>query len=94
MACYRGWVGGWAGGGWGMEGAGGKPEVGQTLHEDTDSSAVCSVSDRKGLNPQDRSRQSLAAVWHQSTSLLVPPTGPTDPVLHYGGLTGSAISLQ
>ena len=28
------------------------------------------------------------------TSLLVPPTGPTDPVLHHGGLTGSAISLQ
>ena len=37
-----------------------------SFHEDTDSSAVCSVSDRKGLNPQDRSRQSLAAVWHQS----------------------------
>ena len=57
MACY-------GGGGWG-EGAGGKPEAGQTPHEDTDSSAVCSVSDRKGPNPQDRSRQSLAAVWHQ-----------------------------
>ena len=49
-----------------MEGAGGKPEADQTFHEDTDSSAVCSVTDRKGLNLQDRSRQSLAAVWHQS----------------------------
>ena len=28
------------------------------------------------------------------TSLLVPSTGPTDPVLHRGGLTGLAISLQ
>ena len=53
-------------GGRGVEEAGGKPEAGQTPHEDTDSSAVCSVSDRKGLKPQDRSRQSLAAVWHQS----------------------------
>ena len=50
----------------GGEGASGKPEAGQTSHEYTDSSAVCSVSDRKGLNPHDRSRQSLAAVWHQS----------------------------
>ena len=51
----------WGGGGGEWEAGGG-----QTFHEDTDSSAVCSVSDRKGLNPQDRSRQSLAAVWHQS----------------------------
>ena len=58
-------MGGREGGG-GVEGAGGKPEAGQTFPVDTDSSAVCSVSDRKGLNPQDRSRQSLAAVWHQS----------------------------
>ena len=28
------------------------------------------------------------------TSLLVPPTGPTDPVMHHDGLTGLAISLQ
>ena len=58
-------VGGWYGGGVGGEGgcvAGGR----LNLHKDTDSSAVSSVSDRKGLNPQDRSRQSLAAVWHQS----------------------------
>ena len=34
--------------------------------------------------------------WQQSGtshSLLVPSTGPTDPVLHYGGLTGSAYSV-
>ena len=35
-------------------------------YKDTDNSAVSSVSDRKGFNPQDRSRQLLAAVWHQS----------------------------
>ena len=63
MACYRsGWavgdgVGG--GGGW-VAGSG------LNLHKDTDSSAVSSVSDRKGLNPQDRSRQSLTAIWYQS----------------------------
>ena len=49
-----------------MEGADGQMEAGQSLHKDTDSNAVSSVSDRKGLNPQDRSRQPLAAVWHQS----------------------------
>ena len=49
-----------------MKGAGGYPEVGQSFHKGTYSNAVSSVSDIKGLNPQDRSRQSLAAVWHQS----------------------------
>ena len=61
---------------------------------DTDSNAVSSVGDRKGLNPQDRSRQSLGSILAPVTSLLVLPTGPTDPVLHHGGLTGSAMSLQ
>ena len=41
-----GWRRGWVGGG-----AGGKPEEGQSLHKDTDSSAVCSVSDINRLNP-------------------------------------------
>ena len=36
--------------GW-VEGAGGKPEAGQSFHKDIDSSAVCSVSDRNRLNP-------------------------------------------
>ena len=65
-------MGGWAGGvGW-VEGAGGlKGRVGSrsrvkaSMRTKT-ARAVCSVNDRKGLNPQDRSRQSLAAVWHQS----------------------------
>ena len=48
------------------EGTGGKPEAGLSFHMQTDSSAVSSVSDRKGLNPLDRSTQSLATVWHQS----------------------------
>ena len=39
---------------------------GNSFHKDTDSNAVSSVSDREGLNAQDRSRQSLAAVWYQS----------------------------
>ena len=65
------------------------------VYKDTDNSAVSKVSDRRGLNPQDRSilivvGSSLAPV----TSLLMPFSGPTDPVVHHGGLTGSAISHQ
>ena len=51
---------------------------------------MSSVRDRKGLNPQHRSRQFLAAV----TSLLMPFTSPTDPVVHHGGLTESVISYH
>ena len=50
-------------------GGGGGRAVGGRLnlpYKDTESSAVSSVSDRKGLNPQDRLRQSSTAVWHQS----------------------------
>ena len=33
----------------------------------TQTAVLClSLGDRKGLNPQDRPRQSLVAVWHQS----------------------------
>ena len=53
------WVGGRVGGGW----VGSRRRV-KGFHKDTDSNAVSSVSDRKRLNPQDRSRWSLAAVWH------------------------------
>ena len=64
MAHYQGWVGG-KGMGW-VVGVGGQPKAGYTFHQDTDSSAVSSVSDRNRLNPQDMSRQSLAAVWYPS----------------------------
>ena len=42
----------------------------------THSNAVSSVSIRKGLNPQDRSRQSLAAVWYQSHPYWCHPLAP------------------
>ena len=45
-------------------------------HKDTDRNAVSSVSDRKGLNPQDRSRQSSTAILEPVTSLLVPSLRP------------------
>ena len=59
---YKG-VGGWEWGGW-VLGVGGKPEVGYTLHWDTGSSAVCSISDKNRHSRQDRPRLLLAAVWY------------------------------
>ena len=56
MTRYRGWVGG----GWGEWVAGG----GLYLPLGTDNSVVSSFSDKNRLNPQSKSRQSLAAVWH------------------------------
>ena len=57
---YKGWVGGVS------DGEVGQPEPGYTSHYDTDSSAVSSISDRNRHNPQDRVRQSLAAIWHHT----------------------------
>ena len=48
--------------------AGGGPNT----HKDTESSAVSSVSDRKGLNPQDRSRQSVGSSLAPVTSFHWP----------------------
>ena len=59
----------------------------------TNSSTVSLVNDRNRLNPQDRSRQVLVSSVAPLTSLLMPFTGLTDPVVHLGGLTGSAKSL-
>ena len=58
-----GWVevaGGWRGR------VGSQRQVKPSIYKDTDSSAVSSVSDRKGLNPQHRLRQLFAALWHLS----------------------------
>ena len=61
---YKG-VGGQEGRGVGwVLGVGGKPEAGYTLHWDTGSSAVCSISDKNRHSRQDRPRRSLAAVWY------------------------------
>ena len=61
---YKG-VGGWdgAGGGRGgreVVGVGGRPNVGYSFYQDTDSGAVFSVRDRNRYNAQDRQRQLLA----------------------------------
>ena len=60
-----GWEGGQVGGGGGRIAEGG---VYLPLDKDTNSSTVSSVSDRNKLNPQDKSRQSLVAVWYHSHS--------------------------
>ena len=63
--------------------------------KDTDSNAVSSVSDRtEGTQSTGQAETVVGNSLALVTSLLVPPTGPTDPVLHHGGLTESAISLQ
>ena len=45
-------------------GEGGQPEAGYTLHEDTGSSAVCSISDKNSHSLQDRPRGQLTVVWY------------------------------
>ena len=80
MACIKGWVGG--------KGVAESQRQVKATTEDTDSSTVCPVSGTGSHNPQDRPRQLLAAVWH-NTSFLMPFTGSTGPVVHLHGLTGS-----
>ena len=53
---------------------------------------MSSVSDRNRLNPQDKSRQLLLAVWHHHI-LINAIHWPTDPVVHLGGLTGTAKAI-
>ena len=74
---YRGWTDG-RGVGW-MLGVGGKPKAGNTIHKETNSSVVCSVLHRNissSLTPQ--------------AALLVPISGPIDPVVDRRGFTGSS----
>ena len=79
MACIRGW----------RRWVENRRQVKVTI-EDTDSSTVCPVSGTSSHNSQDRPRQSLATVWlHAQTSLLIPITGSTSPVVHVHGLIGS-----
>ena len=53
---YRGWVGGGRGVGWAL-GVGGKPKAGNTIHKETNSSAVCSVLHRVNLVGRDGHQQ-------------------------------------
>ena len=78
--------------GWGWQGwVGSRRRVkGSTTIEDTNSSTVCPVSGTSSHNPQDRPRQLLHGCSLAShTSLLIPFTGSTGPVVHLHGLTGS-----
>ena len=56
---YRGWAG--AGGGWAL-GVGGKPKAGNTIHKETNSSAVSSVGHRNCHSQPGRPRRSSAVV--------------------------------
>ena len=58
---YRGWGGGREGVGWAL-GVGGKPKAGNTIHKETNSSAVCSVLHRNSHSQPGRPRRSPAAV--------------------------------
>ena len=57
---YRGWAGG-RGVGWAF-GVGGKPKAGNTIHKETNSSAVSSVGHRNCHSKPGRPRRSSAAV--------------------------------
>ena len=80
MAHIRGWVG--------------SQRWFKATIEDTDSSRVCPVSGTSSHNPQDRPRQSLASYsLAPHTSLLMPFSSSTGPVVHVHGLTGSRKAL-
>ena len=73
---YRGWA----------LGVGGKPKAGNTIHKETNSSAVSSVGHRNCHSQPGSSLTPPAA-------LLVPISGPIDPVVDCRGFTGSAKDL-
>ena len=60
----------------------------------TQTAVLSSVSDRKGLNPKDRSKTVVDSSLALVKSLLMPFTAPTDPVVHHGSLTGLSINCQ
>ena len=83
---YRGWAGR-RGVGWAL-GVGGKPKAGNTIHKETNSSAVSSVGHRNCQSTWQAQTVVSSSLTPQ-TALLVPITGPTDPVVDRRGFTGS-----
>ena len=76
---YRGWAGG----------VGGKPKVGNTIHREANSSAMSSVGHRNCQSTwQDETVVSSSLT--PQAALLVPISGPIDPVVDRRGFTGSA----
>ena len=84
---YRRCAGG-RGMGWAL-GVGGKLKAGNTIHKEANSSIVSSVRHRNCHNQPGRLRQLSAAVTHH-LALLVPISGPIEPVVDHCGLTGLA----
>ena len=80
---YRGWAGREGGG------AGGKPKAGNTIHKETNSSAVSSVGHRKLPQSTWQAQTVVSSSLTPQTALLVPITGPIDPVVDRRGFTGS-----
>ena len=80
--------GGHVGGG----GVGGKPKVGNTIHKEANSSAMSSVGHRNCHSQPDRKRQTVvsSSSLTPKAALLVPISGPIDPVVDRRGFTGSA----
>ena len=75
---YRGWAGG--------RGVGGKPNAGKTIHQEANSSVVSSVGHRNYHSQSDFISSSLTL----QAALLVPISGPIDPVVDCHGYAGSA----
>ena len=80
-------VGGGVGWGW-VLGVGGKPKAGNTIHKETNSNVVCSVLHRNSHSQPGRARRSPAAVLTPQAALLVPISGPIEPVVDRRGLQG------
>ena len=60
-------------------GVGGKPKAGNTIHKETNSSAVSSVGHRNCHSQPGRPRRSSAP----QAALLVPISGPIDPLVDH-----------
>ena len=81
---YRGWA----------LGVGGKPKAGNTIHKETNSSAACVFSRAQKL-PQStwQAQTVVSSSLTPQAALLVPISGPIDPVVDRRGFTGSAKDL-
>ena len=62
-----------------MVGEGGYPETSYTFHEDTNSSAVSSVSDKKRFNSQDKLDSSSCTAYIFNNGILLPHIPCTEP---------------
>ena len=76
-------------------GAGGKPKAGNTIHKEANSSAMSSCSRAQKLPQSTRQDETVvSSSLTPQAALLVPISGPIDPVVDRRDFTGSAFMLS